>query len=383
MRQRTVGHGGDGYKGEVNEKPYCRLDRERDLRGGTALHRVAQGNEAVRRMDAAMSATTLEWGVASRAHPREIALDDKSAKLAERYWQTLQEYLADGSEAALSHGYELARQALLDDYGVLEMAEIHALSLRRLWATARPEDRLLRAAGDFFAQCLSPYEMSHRGAQEGARALRHLNDVLEGELRRVAHVLHDEAGQLLALVHIAVADVATALPPKARVRCEKVQGLLAQVETELRNLSHEWRPTVLDNLGLLPALKFLAERVAKRSRINVSVIGETDTRLPPAVETALYRIVQEALNNAVKHAAARSIRIELQCGPHDVTCSVCDDGKGFDTMQQPEAEAFGLIGMRERVNALGGSLRIITAPLNGTTIQADIPLGDGHAVTFG
>ncbi len=325
-----------------------------------------------------MSVTALSWGGASKAPAGERVADGK-AGLAERYWETLQEYLADGSEVSLSHGYELARQALLDDHGVLELAEIHAQALRRLWATSRPEDRLLKAAGDFFAQCLSPFEMSHRGAQEGSRALRHLNDVLEGELKRVAHVLHDEAGQLLALVHIAVADVATALPPKARGRCARVVQLLAQVETELRDLSHEWRPTVLDNLGLPAALEFLAEKVGKRTGIRVSVAGDAGTRLPPAVETALYRIVQEALNNAVKHAKARRVCIELECGPHNVTCSVRDDGKGFDAVRPPEEQGFGLIGMRERVNTLGGTLRIVSAPMRGTTLQAEIPLGGGHA----
>lgn len=326
-----------------------------------------------------MSVTELSRDGPSQARAGERKADGREARLAERYWATLQEYLADGSEASLSHGYELARQALLDDYGVLEMAEIHAQALRRLWATARPEDRLLKAAGDFFAQCLSPFEMSHRGAREGTRALQHLNDVLEGELKRVAHVLHDEAGQLLALVHIAVADVATALPPKARGRCARVVQLLAQVETELRDLSHEWRPTVLDNLGLPAALEFLADKVGKRTGIRVSVAGDTGTRLPPAVETALYRIVQEALNNAVKHAKARSVCIELLRGPDNVTCSVRDDGKGFDAARPPQAQGFGLIGMRERVNTLGGSLRIVAAPMRGTTLQADIPLGGGHA----
>lgn len=328
-----------------------------------------------------MSVTALSWGGASQARAGARGSDDRTAGLAERYWETLQEYLADGSEASLSHGYELARQALLDDYGVLELAEIHAQALRRLCATSRPEDRLLKAAGDFFAQCLSPFEMSHRGAQEGTRALRHLNDVLEGELKRVAHVLHDEAGQLLALVHIAVADVATALPPKARGRCAKVLQLLAQIETELRDLSHEWRPTVLDNLGLPAALEFLAEKVGKRTGIRVSVAGDAGTRLPPAVETALYRIVQEALNNAVKHAKARSVCIELQRGPHNVTCRVRDDGKGFDASLPPQAQGFGLIGIRERVNTLGGSLRLVTAPMRGTTLEADVPLGGGHAHT--
>ena len=96
------------------------------------------------------------------------------AKLAKRYWQILQEYLEHRDEAPLNRGYELARQALVDGCGVLEMADIHHRALRRLCAESPPDDQLLREAGDFFAECLSPFEMSHRGAQEGTRALRHL-----------------------------------------------------------------------------------------------------------------------------------------------------------------------------------------------------------------
>jgi signal transduction histidine kinase len=295
--------------------------------------------------------------------------------LAERYAEILQEYLQDGNEVALTHGYEIARRALIDGRGILEMAAIHHQSLRRLLAERRISDELLEKAGDFFAECLSPFEMSHRGAREGTRALRHLNEVLEAELKRIAHALHDEAGQLLASVHIALANLAGDLPPQARDRFDEIERLLRQIEVELRSLSHELRPTVLDNLGLFPALEFLAEKVAKRTGLAVSVTGETKQRLPPAVETALYRIVQEALNNAVRHAHANSVKIELECAPGKVTCSIRDDGVGFVPRGEPGAQGLGLLGIRERLNALGGTLQVESEPRRSTTIIADIPLG--------
>lgn len=298
------------------------------------------------------------------------------AELAQRYREILQEYLREGGEALRSRGYDLARQALVDGHGVLDMADIHHRALQQLCAESQLDVRLLKTAGDFFAECLSPFEMSHRGAQEGARALRHLNEFLEGELKRIAHALHDEAGQLLASVHIAVVDIASEMPPQARLRFEKVERLLTQIEVELRNLSHGLRPTVLDNLGLMPALEFLAERVAKRNGLSVFVTGGDGARLPTAVETALYRIVQEALNNAVKHAQASSIKIELQRTPMKVVCSVRDNGQGFDVHRQSGATGLGLIGIRERLNALGGSLHLAAEPQHGTTIRAEIPLGD-------
>lgn len=297
-------------------------------------------------------------------------------ELARRYWEVLQEYLEDTGEASLNRGYELSRRALVEGCGVLEMADVHHQALRRILSGYRVPEAPLRAAADFFAECLSPFEMSHRGTQEGTRALRHLNEALEAELKRIAHALHDEAGQLLASVHIAIADIAGELPPQLHSRLDEVEGLLRQIEIELRNLSHELRPTVLDNLGLVPALLTLAEKVSKRTGLVVSVAGEADVRLPSAVETALYRIVQEALNNTVKHARAKSVMIELQRMPQKVACSVRDDGLGFDAQPQPGMQGLGLIGIRERLNALGGSLRVVSEPQRGTTLLADIPLGD-------
>lgn len=334
-------------------------------------------------MEAAMNATVPHLSLVPQARPVASPCAGPGSELAERYWRTLQEHLADGSDMTLGLGGALAHQAQLEGHGVLELAESHAEALHRLWAMPGSDHRQLRAAANFFAQCLAPFDTSRGGAHDGARALRHLNDVLEGELRRVAQVLHDEAGQLLALVHIAVADVAVELPPRSRGNCAKVQGLLEQVEAELRGLAHEWRPPVLAHLGLLPALESLAEKVAKRTGIRVFVAGDAGMRLPPGVEVALYRIVQEALNNAVKHAAARSVWIGLQCTPHKVTCSVRDDGKGFDATRWPRTLGLGLAGIQERINTLGGSMQLATAPSAGTTVQADIPFGGQHARTAG
>ncbi|MBI3774848.1 MAG: ATP-binding protein [Gammaproteobacteria bacterium] len=303
--------------------------------------------------------------------------DVNTKPLNECYAEILSDYLEHGNETALASGYEAARRALLDGCGVIELAVIHHEALRRLNAKQQLTNELLEKAGDFFSECLSPFEMSHRGAQEGTRALRHLNEVLEAELKRIAHALHDEAGQLLASVHIAIAEVVENLPPHTRDRFDGIERLLRQIEFELRGLSHELRPTVLDNLGLLPALEFLAEKVAKRTGISVSVEGKTQQRLPPAVETALYRIVQEALNNVAKHARAASVKIRLASAAQKVTCTVQDDGIGFVPQGEPGSEGLGLMGIRERLSALEGTLRVDTKPGHGTVIVAEIPLKGG------
>jgi len=300
-----------------------------------------------------------------------MSVDTK--QLAEHYSEICREYLRDGGEATLDRGRELARRALVEGCGVVEMAAIHHRVLWRLCAERRAAHEWQQAAANFFAACLVPFETSRREAREGARALHHLNEDLEAKLKRIAHALHDEASQLLASVNIAVAEVASELPLEQRGRFDTIQSLLKQTETQIGKQTQELRPTELDNLGLVPALEFLAAQVTRCTGLRVYVAGDSSVRLPGAVETALYRIVQEAVTNAVKHAHAKSVRIELKHSPSKVACSVRDDGSGFDTRRR--THGLGLIGIRERLNALGGSMHMDSKSRRGTTLLTDIPLG--------
>lgn len=299
-------------------------------------------------------------------------------QFAEHYWARLRKFLDHPSEAQRSKAYELGRRGLADGLGVLDIAAAHYGALRHvLSADARraiPE-AVIRGANEFFTECLSPFEMSHRGAREGARAWQRLNEALENEAKRIAHALHDEAGQLLASVHFALADIASELPPQTRARLQEVKALLNKIETELRNLSHELRPTVLDRLGLLPALQFLADSMARRAGIRIKVTGEETGRLPPVVETTLYRIAQEALNNVVRHARASSASIELRVERERVSCTIRDNGIGFAADRLQQSDGLGLSGIRERVNALGGSLHLASKPKRGTALRAEVPRG--------
>lgn len=297
-----------------------------------------------------------------------------SKVLAAHYFEILQAHVNEHNEATLSNGYEFGRQAMASDRSILEMAEIHHEALRRALGGDGPEEEILSHALALFAACLSPFEMSHRGSQEGTLALRRLNDLMEREIKRIAHALHDNAGQLLTSIHISIADLAGELPPEFGPRFEAIVQLLRQTGEELRDLSHALHPTVLDNLGLVAAVNTLAERIMKLTDLAVHVSSNLHTRLPSAVETTLYRIVQEALNNVFKHAHAKFVSIELRQKRLAITCSVQDDGTGFLT-PRTEATGLGLIAMRERLSALGGSLRLKTQPQRGTTVIAHIPLG--------
>lgn len=300
--------------------------------------------------------------------------------LEARYKAALQDYLDGAGETALQQAYELGRNALNEGLGVLEVAALHHEAMLELLGRSHTPEagaRALRAAGAFFAESLSPFEMTHRGFREANVALRRLNEVLEEEAKRIAHALHDEAGQLLASVHIALGEVARDLPPASRERLSQVRRLLDEIEEDLRRLSHELRPTVLDDLGLVPALRFLAAGVSARSGISIGVDSSMSERLPAVVETTLYRVVQEALTNVAKHARASQVTVRLERTDQVIRCAVRDDGVGFNVpavFGKNANHGLGLIGMRERVNALGGTVVINSQPSQGTELILSIPV---------
>lgn len=205
-------------------------------------------------------------------------------------------------------------------------------------------------------------------------ALRRLNQSLEETARRIALALHDEAGQLLASVYLKIADLERS---PGRPQLAELRQLVDQVEREIRRLSHELRPAILDSLGLIPALELLAEGVSRRSGVPVVVRGSTSGRLPADVETAAYRVVQEAVTNAVKHARPSLITVQCVREAEGLRGLVVDNGCGFETGAATRGgrdHGLGLIGMRERVAALGGRLTINSQAGHGTSIVFQVPL---------
>jgi PAS domain S-box-containing protein len=208
-------------------------------------------------------------------------------------------------------------------------------------------------------------------------ALRRLNDRLEHEATRIASALHDEAGQFLTAAHITLADVARGLPPSGREGLQGIKQNLEEIEEQLRRLAHELRPRILEDMGLADALKFLANGVAKRTGIPISVEVSLQTRCAPLVETALYRLVQEGLTNMTKHARAARGTVVLAQDGDNVRCSVRDDGVGFDlsaVIARRDEFGLGLLGIQDRLEVVDGMLEIISAPGEGTELRAIVPL---------
>jgi len=295
------------------------------------------------------------------------------------YRAAFQEYARRGGEDSLGRAYALGRRGIDEKKSLVELASLHHRTVLALLDDARGASRhqqLLTAAGEFLAETVSPYEMAHLGVQDAITALRQVNETLETEIKRVAYAVHDEAGQLLVAVHLALADLARELPSVQQDRVAQIEKLLKQVENHLRQYSHELRPTILDDLGWIPAIQFLAQGVSKRANLRIQIKTTVTGRLPPPIETALYRIVQEALANAAKHSKATQVRIRVGRTKGVLHCSIEDNGRGFDApalRSNSRRNGLGLIAMQERLNGIGGTLSIDSVRGRGTRLLIQLP----------
>ena len=218
-------------------------------------------------------------------------------------------------------------------------------------------------------------EEALRGYATRLRELSHrLRTVEETERRAISRELHDRIGQELSTLGLILGSLGAKLPRESLRAVHKplqdMQGLLKSMVANVRDVMAELRPPVLDDYGLLAALRQLVTEFAKRSGIAAEMSGvELLPRLPSIVETAMYRISQEALNNIVKHAQAKKVEISLYTAPDRVVLDITDDGIGFDANETPpDQQHWGLITMRERAEAVGVVFHLESATGAGTRI---------------
>ena len=295
-----------------------------------------------------------------------------------QYQKMLKKYLVEGGEEYLHGAYELGRKALGGGLGLLDITYAHQSALPVLLQNTE-DDRfllLVRAANRFLDETLSPFEVSRLSSMDANSALRRLYDVLEEEAKRIAHVLHDDASQLLAVAYLELADIVRTSPGPVAERVGVVITHLDEIREQIRRLSHELRPLILDQLGLVPALNFLANGFTKRSSLEIVITGDTGGRLPQAIETVLYRCVQEALNNVNRHAKATRVDIKVWVEDECIHCVVRDNGVGFEVPEDRKRmfRGLGLVGIHERVGALHGECKLSSAPGEGTELHVVIPL---------
>ena len=210
-------------------------------------------------------------------------------------------------------------------------------------------------------------ELAATNAQRG-RLYQALLKAQESERSRIARDLHDGVGQALTGISLMLDGVASADP----ARLQALKNLVGQTLQEVRQLSRELRPSLLDQIGLGPALKEYGREVAQRSGLEVNVVVHLPYRLHEDQEIALYRIVQEALTNIVRHAGAKTVSVVLTGQAQALHLIVEDDGVGFDPGRVPRGHV-GLASMRERVELLEGTFQVESAPETGSVLSVRLP----------
>jgi signal transduction histidine kinase len=203
---------------------------------------------------------------------------------------------------------------------------------------------------------------------------QHLQIAREDERQRLARNLHDELGALLTSAKLDAARIKSRLTGMAPEALERLAHLVETLNASIalgRSIIEDLRPSTLANLGLVPAIEILAREFGERSGVNVHR-ALAPVKLRASAELMIYRLVQEAITNISKYAKAQQVWVVMASHDGQVQVSVRDDGVGFDSASRP-GSAYGLVGMRFRVEAEQGKLEIVSAPGQGTTVQARLP----------
>lgn len=210
----------------------------------------------------------------------------------------------------------------------------------------------------------------------------------EEERKRIARQLHDDTAQSLSMLIITLERLDGDLPAnlaQARARLLAAHELANRTLKDLRQTAYDLRPTMLDDLGLAPAIRWYARSRLEEAgiRVRLDIAAETAGQLPPELATTLYRIAQEAMTNIVRHADATAATIELTRRNQHVCLRIEDDGCGFDAAQIPaqavRLQHLGLLGIRERAELVGGTVRLLSQPGHGTCLEVTLPLEETGA----
>jgi signal transduction histidine kinase len=229
-------------------------------------------------------------------------------------------------------------------------------------------------------------ELEVKRAQQQLQELSsHIQDAKEQERLRIAREVHDEIGSLLTAIKIDFLWLSQRLPKDNQQLTDKaktIEDLVNKVIISASNLAHSLRPGILDCFGLIAALEIEAQEFSKRSGITCTITKSQDyIDLPETHSITLFRIFQEALNNILKHAKAKNVQVEIVKGEDHLELIIEDDGIGFGDDARLKPRSFGLRGIHERIEHLGGTVRINSAPGKGTHIAIFLPLEGEHGNT--
>ena len=263
----------------------------------------------------------------------------------------------------------------------VELASFFGRGDFRRTITFKSDDEIKRLADSFNLMARMLMEKMRMERQY----LSQIIEAQENERKRISRELHDEIGQSLTAIKFSLDLIEKDLPQTASVVRERIgeaKSLSNQTLTSMRQLSMDLRPRMLDDLGLIPTLRWYVQNFSSRLNIcsDFQAIG-LEEKLPPQIETAFYRIVQEALNNIAKHARATRFEVRLERRDSIISAFIRDNGKGFDLEKVLHSESpergLGIVGMQERVSLLGGHIDIRSKPNTGTEIEIEVPYPEG------
>lgn len=318
----------------------------------------------------------LEWGaqqrrMLGRAFMRDEVLRRRVAMIS------LANKVGEVNQSQLNAGNNQVQQLFVQSRRELVTLFMLTLSLGILLA-ALSMRRMLKLE----EQAQHQYRDAEQARREAQELSAKLVDAQEEERRKVARELHDEIGQSMSALLVGIGNLAKLLPGEVdasvRDQMQVMRTLAEKSVSAIRNMSLLLRPSMLDDLGLIPALQWQAREVSRATGMRVSVIAEDiPDELPDDYRTSIYRIVQEALHNCQRHAEAQRVRIQLRQTPGKLSLSVQDDGRGF----QPQDKGLGLLGMEERVHRLGGRFSISSEEGGGTLLAIELPGTFGETPT--
>ncbi len=302
------------------------------------------------------------WFLRRQVLPRRealLAMADEAAQLIRASFRTQQQHI-EASQAA-SRRYLAGMLAVALVLGLL----VAGFSILRIGRLEQHSER--------------QRERAEHAEEELRRLSRQLVEAQEEERRAISRELHDEVGQALTALRMELGSLEAwhaDSGPQFQQRLAETKQLVERTMQTVRGLAMGLRPSMLDDLGLVPALQWQVREFSRRAGIpaDLDVDGALDT-LPEAHRTCVYRLLQEALTNCARHAHARQVRVAVHGSPAQLVLTIQDDGVGFAVEETRRSGAgLGLIGVEERVRALGGSVEIVSEPRKGTLLRATIPL---------
>lgn len=272
----------------------------------------------------------------------------------------------------------LSLNAVLVYWALLPLRTLEATTLRvargdleARFAASPLADRNLARIGRTFNDLLDRLTADRARARQLAAQVISAGD---SERARIARELHDSTAQSLSAVEMMLSAARhEPFTAASADRLATMHDIVKQALGEVRTLSHTVHPRVLDDLGLVAAIEHLARRTRHQSPVKIWVSSDDSGTVSPVVGSVLYRVAQEAIGNAVKHASARELRVSIRTSEHDVVLEVRDDGCGFNVgAAEASMRGMGLFSMRERLGLVGGTLTILSAPNAGTTVRATV-----------